>query len=224
MIIKSSASSIIIKCHVTGSSSYQNLPDDRIYDNNFFQPKFKFDKYDRPFGDKVYSKPFDTLENPIYTPKRDQYDPEDKIVVPTHNEYSYKFKFPFFHNNVQQKPTPARTKEEFSYDDESENGPSNWGKFNEVCEIGNRQSPVNLIEHHAIQLPTQRPLIIEGFSNQPISMKIENNGHSAKFTFNHLNNKPIRFLGGPLKTAYNLDGIHFHWGSNDLYVSILYHH
>lgn len=175
-------------------------------------------------------KPFDTLEYPFYhTPKREQYNPDDKIVFPTQNEYDYKIKFPSYPNefitnddNIQQTLTSPATNEVFSYDDESDSGPSNWGRFSEVCGIGNRQSPVNLIEDHAIQQPTQRPLIIEGFSNQPTSMKIENNGHSAKFTFNHSKNKPIRFLGGPLKTAYNLDGIHFHWGPNDLYVSILY--
>ncbi|CAO1426215.1 unnamed protein product [Diamesa tonsa] len=202
----------VMEIHGYGSSSYQNLPEDRIYDNNFFQPKFKYNKYDRPFGNKVYRKPFDTLEFPFYTPKRDQYNSDDKIVFPTQNEYDYKIKFPSYPNdyitnddNLQQTPAPATTKEEFSYDDERENGPTNWGRFSEVCEIGNRQSPVNLIEDHSIPQPTQRPLIIEGFSNQPISMKVENNGHSAKFTFNHLQNKPIRFLGGPLKTAFNLD-------------------
>jgi carbonic anhydrase len=44
---------------------------------------------------------------------------------------------------------------------------------------------------------------------------VENNGHSAKFTFNYPNGKPARLLGGPLKVAYNLDSFHFHWGEID---------
>lgn len=123
-------------------------------------------------------------------------------------------------NNVKARVPPA-VMEEFSYNYETHNGPSHWGKFNPICVTGNRQSPVNLIEKQALHKPSQRPLIIEGFANQPTSMKIENDGHSAKFTFNHLNNKPIQFVGGPLNTAYNLDSIHFHWGPNDLYVSTL---
>ena len=121
-------------------------------------------------------------------------------------------------NNIQST-TPRPMVEEFSYNYETHNGQSHWGKFNAICETGNRQSPINLIEKQAFHKSSQRPLIIEGFATQPTSMKIENNGHSAKFTFNHLNNKPIQFIGGPLNTAYNLDGIHFHWGPNDLYVS-----
>ncbi|CAO1427522.1 unnamed protein product [Diamesa serratosioi] len=212
----------VIEVHGYGSTSFQKQPVERNYDNNFYQPKFKHNKYDRPFGNKVYSKPFDTLEYPFYTPKRNQYNPDDKIVFPTQNEYDYKIKFPSYPNDyitnddtLLQTQAPVTVNEEFSYDDERDNGPSNWGRFSEVCETGNRQSPVNLIEDRAIQQPTQRPLIIEGFATQPTSMKVENNGHSAKFSFNHQNNKPIRFLGGPLKQAYNLDGIHFHWGPND---------
>ena len=223
MINKSSVSFIIINCYVTGSASYQNHPDENIYNNNYFQPNSKFNKYDRPFGNKVHRKPVDTLHYPFYDTKRDHFNPEDKIVFPTQDEYDYKIKFPSYPNDfitnddiLQQTLHPPALSEEFSYDDERDSGPSNWGRFSDVCETGNRQSPVNLIEDHAIQQPTQRPFIIEGFSNQPISMKVENNGHSAKFSFNHANNQQIRFLGGPLKTAYNLDGIHFHWGPNDL--------
>ena len=117
--------------------------------------------------------------------------------------------------NLQMKAPPA-VMEDFSYDYETNNGPSHWGRINAICETGNRQSPINLIEKQAFHKSSQRPLVIEGFTTQPTSIKIENNGHSAKFSFNHLNNKAIQFIGGPLKTAYNLDGIHFHWGLDDL--------
>ncbi|CAO1426199.1 unnamed protein product [Diamesa tonsa] len=110
---------------------------------------------------------------------------------------------------------PRANVEEFSHNYETNNGQPHWGKFNPICVTGNRQSPVNLIEKQAFHQLNEKPLVIEGFASQPISMKVENDGHSAKFTFNHLNNKPIQFIGGPLKTAYNLDSIHFHWGPND---------
>ena len=159
------------------------------------------------------------MDYPFYTQKNEEYDPDD---------FDYKTKFPSYPNEyitseenlIKLRPPPPA--EEFSYDDNKNTGPSNWGRFSKVCKIGKRQSPINLIEDHAIQQPTQRSLIIEGFSNIPTSMKVENNGHSAKFSFVYSNNKPIRFLGGPLKTAYNLDSFHFHWGLDDLYVSIFY--
>lgn len=98
----------------------------------------------------------------------------------------------------------------FSYDANAFNGPSRWGG---TCNVGNSQSPVNLVRDQVASF--NRPLVIEGFSKIPESIRIANNGHAAELRFRYRDGRPVRLLGGPLKVAYNLDNIHWHWGSQD---------
>lgn len=98
----------------------------------------------------------------------------------------------------------------FSYDANAINGPSQWGG---TCNVGNSQSPVNLIKNQVAS--NSRPLIIEGFSKLPQSIRIANNGHAAELRFRFRDGIPVRMRGGPLKVAYNLDNIHWHWGAQD---------
>lgn len=118
-------------------------------------------------------------------------------------------------NEIDDAEETASDKEEiFSYDHCDPYGPSNWGKINENCD-GSYQSPVNLHTFIAQPYRESQPLIIDGFDDVPSTVIATNDGHSATFRFKFWNEKPVRLFGGPLKTAYNLDNIHFHWGEND---------
>lgn len=37
--------------------------------------------------------------------------------------------------------------------------------------------------------------------------------------FKYKDGKPAQLIGGPLKNRYNVEGIHIHWGANDLWGS-----
>lgn len=102
----------------------------------------------------------------------------------------------------------------FSYDENDEYGPSKWHKINQQCN-GLFQSPIDLNVKNASINRNQAPLQIEGMDAIPISIKVENNGHSMKLSFNYANNKKVRFIGGPLQTPHILDSVHWHWGQSD---------
>lgn len=59
-----------------------------------------------------------------------------------------------------------------------------------------------------------QPLVIDGIDDIPESIRVVNNGHSIKLTFNYENSKKIKFSGGPLENPFILDSVHFHWGVN----------
>jgi carbonic anhydrase len=104
----------------------------------------------------------------------------------------------------------SRDEQIFSYDANDEYGPQNWNRIDNMCN-GNRQSPIALDVRNATIDATSKPLLFTGFYDKPLSMKIENNGHSVKFTFNYSNPREVTVSGGPLKTAYILDSFHWHW-------------
>lgn len=103
----------------------------------------------------------------------------------------------------------------FSYDEGDHYGPSRWGEISANCN-GKSQSPVHIRTCFAHLSESVRPLIIDNFDSLPSLVTAINNGHSSVFKFKYPNDKPARLLGGPLKVAYNLDNIHFHWGESDL--------
>ena len=105
----------------------------------------------------------------------------------------------------------------FSYDENDEFGPQNWGALNRNCN-GFKQSPIDLRESSARSAPTNQSLIIDGFKSVPESITIYNNGHSAAMKFN-FKNSTIRIRGGPLDVPYILDNVHWHWGKDDSFGS-----
>lgn len=101
----------------------------------------------------------------------------------------------------------------FSYDENDEAGPQNWGKINSNCN-GRGQSPINLEEKLA-KPGFNKPLVIDGLRLKPSSVKFKNNGHSASIRLEFPKQKQIVLKGGPLIGNYILDNIHWHWGDTD---------
>lgn len=127
------------------------------------------------------------------------------------NDYS-------FENSFHDEPAAIRIKEanseDFSYDESDPLGPSHWGKIDRQCD-GNKQSPIPLFTRNATKDFIANSLAIKGFSLMPEAVNVENNGHSMKITFDFKNSSKVQLHGGPLKIAYILDNVHFHWGSYD---------
>lgn len=105
-------------------------------------------------------------------------------------------------------------KPQFSYEPDDPYGPLNWGKISHQCD-GNYQSPIALYSQNATVDRDSVPLIIEGMDAKPSAVRVENNGHSIKISFSYQNDNKIRIYGGPLKTSFILDNIHWHWGKSD---------
>lgn len=108
----------------------------------------------------------------------------------------------------------AASGNEFSYKEKDKNGPSNWDKLVPQCG-GKYQSPILLNTSSALNVRNKRPLQLLGQTNLPQSIRLQNDGHSAKFTYNWRNGERPYLRGGPLKTKYNFEQFHFHWGSNN---------
>ncbi|XP_053698470.1 uncharacterized protein LOC128745420 [Sabethes cyaneus] len=109
-------------------------------------------------------------------------------------------------------PVSARA-EEFSYQEKDKNGPSKWYRTAPQCG-GRYQSPIMLNTDSALVVRNKRPLQLVGQTNLPQSIRLQNDGHSAKFTYIWNSNERPYLRGGPLKTKYNFEQFHFHWGSN----------
>ncbi|XP_050086334.1 carbonic anhydrase 2-like [Anopheles aquasalis] len=101
----------------------------------------------------------------------------------------------------------------FSYNPKDKNGPSNWNRIDARCG-GRYQSPILLNTSSALVVNRKRPLRLAGITNLPDSIRLQNDGHSAKFTYNWRNVERPVLSGGPLKTKYVFEQFHFHWGSN----------
>lgn len=101
----------------------------------------------------------------------------------------------------------------FSYREKDKNGPANWDKIAPQCG-GKFQSPIMLNTSSALYVRNKRPLQLVGQTNLPQSIRLQNDGHSAKFTYVWRNGERPYLRGGPLKTKYYFEQFHFHWGSN----------
>lgn len=116
---------------------------------------------------------------------------------------------------VRERPrsNEAAGGEEFSYREKDKNGPSNWDKIAPQCG-GKYQSPIMLNTSSALFVRNKRPLQLIGQTNLPQSIRLQNDGHSAKFTYVWRNGERPYIRGGPLKTKYYFEQFHFHWGAN----------
>lgn len=102
----------------------------------------------------------------------------------------------------------------FSYDENSANGPSKWYRIAPQCK-GRYQSPILLNTSAALYVRQKRPLQLIGQTNLPQRIKLENDGHSAKFSYVWNEGDRPYIRGGPLKNKFFFEQFHFHWGSND---------
>uniref|UniRef100_A0A182LXM6 Alpha-carbonic anhydrase domain-containing protein n=1 Tax=Anopheles culicifacies TaxID=139723 RepID=A0A182LXM6_9DIPT len=109
----------------------------------------------------------------------------------------------------KSKATPGS----FSYNPKDKNGPSHWYRVDARCG-GRYQSPILLNTSNAQLVTRKRPLRLDGQTNLPQSILLQNDGHSAKFTYNWRNGDRPVLRGGPLKTKYLFEQFHFHWGVN----------
>uniref|UniRef100_A0A182KED8 Carbonic anhydrase n=1 Tax=Anopheles christyi TaxID=43041 RepID=A0A182KED8_9DIPT len=93
-------------------------------------------------------------------------------------------------------------------------GPPNWPIVAPACS-GQFQSPININTSRALRVNRKVPLEIVGLHNRPIAITAENEGYSVKFTPQWgFRTRPI-MRGGPLKTPYFFEQMHFHWGRNN---------
>ena len=174
-----------VKIHFKSTASYH-------FQKNYGKNDF--------FDDGFYSgSQENSIESPYFYP------------IPRSSPFSYEVKSSSDESNEIESHGGETI---FSYDERDIYGPSNWGKINANCD-GVSQSPVNLHTYTALPSFLGQPLIIDRFDDIPMSVTVKNTGHSSSFNLKFKNNKPARLLGGPLKTAYNLDNIHFHWGERD---------
>ncbi|XP_062535651.1 carbonic anhydrase 2-like isoform X2 [Armigeres subalbatus] len=102
---------------------------------------------------------------------------------------------------------------EFSYREKDKYGPANWDQIAPQCG-GKYQSPILLNTSSALYVRNKRPLQLVGQTNLPQSIRLQNDGHSAKFTYVWRNGERPYLRGGPLKTKYYFEQFHFHWGSD----------
>lgn len=92
---------------------------------------------------------------------------------------------------------------EWSY--EGETSPEHWAELekNSDC-LGNRQSPINILDINAIEDDDKESIIDIHYSPVTILKKVRNNGHSVQFDFDKGDSIVYN------KINYNLVQIHFH--------------
>jgi carbonic anhydrase len=100
----------------------------------------------------------------------------------------------------------------FGYDDDHKYKPVNWIMLSPNCG-GDRQSPINIGFKFCPR--KQGMLMIEKLNEIPSHVVAFNNGHSFGIKFNYSDNQPAQFHSKSLKVPYNIDSIHFHWGSSE---------
>jgi len=95
---------------------------------------------------------------------------------------------------------------------DNEHGPHHWAG---VCAKGNSQSPINF-PAEGLEKSIMSELEFQNYDLTPDTMKLLNNGHTAKLSFTPTSGgDPPLMMGGGLQTTYRLAQIHFHWGSID---------
>ncbi|KAK6730037.1 hypothetical protein RB195_006849 [Necator americanus] len=88
---------------------------------------------------------------------------------------------------------------------------TNW---NDLCEYGKRQSPVNL-DLSKVVVTHERPLEFHHYDIED-HIEVTNNGHTEVVQgFQSWTERPY-ISGGGLHGIYYLQQFHFHWGTSDL--------
>lgn len=97
----------------------------------------------------------------------------------------------------------------FSYNDED------WFEQSEICALGTRQSPIDIVTDDCVEIFEKKPLKFSGFENVPNSVEILNNIHAILFqpVYSDVNHPTI--TEGPLGNAtYKLAQFHLHFGKD----------
>lgn len=115
--------------------------------------------------------------------------------------------------DTRERPKSGDTGTGFSYQEKDKNGPANWFRTAPQCG-GKFQSPILLNTSSALFVRNKRPLQLVGQTNLPQGIRLQNDGHSAKFTYIWNQGERPYIRGGPLRTKYYFEQFHFHWGSN----------
>lgn len=105
-----------------------------------------------------------------------------------------------------------------TYDDMRHDGPSKWGKISPNCD-GSIQSPVDIDFTSVVNGNFTNPLRITRYFDIADSVAVENRYHTLHILLEYNDGEPAQLVGGPLTNTYNVEGIHFHWGANDLWGS-----
>lgn len=174
--------------------------------------------------DFVWSKYFST-------PKKNSY--KNDVFAPRRIQHSWTFSNPssysyesasndIYSNEISSRNLPVSFDEPggdyFSYDDNDEAGPAKWWKINKNCS-GNYQSPVILYDSISFSQEPSEPLAIEGFKAIPSSVVATNTGHSISVRLDFGESSLAKVSGGPLRSPYIIDNIHWHWGENNFHGS-----
>ncbi|XP_069979102.1 uncharacterized protein [Penaeus vannamei] len=89
-------------------------------------------------------------------------------------------------------------------------GVEEWAEESPDC-AGKRQSPVDISEPKAFVAP---PFLFKNYGL--INVSLQNNGHSLSVRLHpQQEQQRPRLAGGGLSGTFDLDGFHFHWGSED---------
>ncbi|KAK6174151.1 hypothetical protein SNE40_017480 [Patella caerulea] len=89
-------------------------------------------------------------------------------------------------------------------------GPSRWSKIFPLCGE-TRQSPINIVNSKVYARQKIGNITMIGY-DKPITMKIRNNGHTARID---ITRGDVFITNGGLPGKYKLLQLHFHWGSDN---------
>ncbi|KAJ8040090.1 Carbonic anhydrase 12 [Holothuria leucospilota] len=92
-------------------------------------------------------------------------------------------------------------------------GPNMWPYlFADEC-AQRRQSPINIVTARAVRASIPQ-VILFGYNARPNKMKAFNNGHIIKFKVKGVQKVPHSMTQSDA-TSYDIEDIHFHWGSHN---------
>jgi len=86
------------------------------------------------------------------------------------------------------------------------NGPSLWSKWYPVADLGERQSPIDIVIGSAVPAESMPQL---SYAYDPASVKLVNTGSSWRMDFEA---DGTNLSGGPLADNYKILQMHAHWG------------
>ncbi|XP_015524303.1 carbonic anhydrase 3 [Neodiprion pinetum] len=101
----------------------------------------------------------------------------------------------------------------FGYADH--NGPHTW-KLSYPESGGSSQSPVNIVTRSACVVQPSEPLKWRGYSIQPVSMTMANDGNNVLVCAFWTRSSRPSIQGGPLNGCYDFYSMMFHWGPSDV--------
>ncbi|XP_058813058.1 carbonic anhydrase 13-like [Topomyia yanbarensis] len=131
----------------------------------------------------------------------------------THQQYYNFYDQNTKENNIEYESwNLAPSNHTYSYREEDEFGPSNWGALSGSCD-GLFQSPVNLAVSRSLFVRKKRPLELVGLYSRPARITVLNENGSAVYFLEYRSEDHPRLRGGPLRVDYVFFQFHYHLGS-----------